>query len=306
MISFLEQQGVSKALIRDLENFRRKHPSDDRQKERIPHIRSWYYGKEVWEMAICALLEGYHVLLSGPKATGKNVLADNLAYAFGRPAWTISLHVNTDSASLIGTDTFRNNQVEFRNGPVSECALQGGFGIFDEINMAKNEAMAVLYSALDHRRILDVPGYDKITLHNATRFIATMNHGYVGTRELNEALVSRFLVIEMPLLTERNLKQILHAEFPEMNEDGLHRFSTLFLDLQLKSIHSELSTKSVDLRGLIGALHCIERGLSVRASLAMGLINKSMDPFEQELVNEVITLNISSDAGRSTLFGRNG
>ena len=36
-------------------------------------------------MAIAALLKGENLLLAGPKATGKNVLAENLAYLFGRP-----------------------------------------------------------------------------------------------------------------------------------------------------------------------------------------------------------------------------
>lgn len=42
-----------------------------------------------------------------------------------------------------------------------ECAEKGGFGIFDEINMAKNEALSVLHSALDHRRIIDISGYER-------------------------------------------------------------------------------------------------------------------------------------------------
>ena len=40
--------------------------------------------------------------------------------------------------------------------------------------MAKSEAMAVLHATLDFRRTIDVPGYDRIDLHPATRFIATM------------------------------------------------------------------------------------------------------------------------------------
>ena len=45
-----------------------------------------------------------------------------------------------------------------RKGPVYLCAQNGGFGIFDEINMAKNDAVSVLHAALDDRRIIDVPG----------------------------------------------------------------------------------------------------------------------------------------------------
>ena len=83
----------------------------------------------------------------------------------------------------------------FRPGPVSCCGVSGGFGILDEINMARNEALAVLHSILDFRRAIDVPGYNRIRLREETRFIATMNYGYAGTRELNEALASRFVVI---------------------------------------------------------------------------------------------------------------
>ena len=100
---------------------------------------------------------------------------------------------------MIGTDTFVNNEVQLRKGSIYQCAQYGGFGILDEINMAKNDAVSVLHATLDYRRSIDVPGYDKIDLHPAARFIGTMNYGYAGTKELNEALVSRFLVIDMLL-----------------------------------------------------------------------------------------------------------
>ena len=46
-------------------------------------------GKRSGEAAIAALLCGENLLLAGSKATGKNVLAENLAQAFGRPAWDV-------------------------------------------------------------------------------------------------------------------------------------------------------------------------------------------------------------------------
>ena len=67
--------------------------------------------------------------------------------------------------------------------------------------MAKNEAISVLHATLDHRRVIDIPGYDKIKLDDKTRFIATMNYGYVGTREINEALASRFMAVSYTHLT---------------------------------------------------------------------------------------------------------
>lgn len=122
-------------------------------------------GKRFWKWQCLPFLAGKICCCAGDKATGKNILAENLAWLFGRPVYNISFHVNTDSSSLIGTDTFVNNEVCLRKGPVYQCAISGGFGILDEINMAKNDAVSVLHSALDYRRVIDVPGYDRIELH---------------------------------------------------------------------------------------------------------------------------------------------
>ena len=163
------EQGVSEGLLKDIAAFRERYAVDAVATDRVmrPEIR--FYGKEIFEMAATALLQGENILLSGTKATGKNVLAENLAWVFGRPAYNISFNINTDSTTLIGTDTFRNNEVCLRRGPVYDCAVYGGFGIFDEINMAKNDAVSVLHAALDYRRMIDVPGYEKIQLHDAAQ-----------------------------------------------------------------------------------------------------------------------------------------
>ena len=302
MIEFLKAHGVDSGLIDDLVYFRNFYKYEKQYESRVPIPRFHYFGKEVWNMAIAAILEGEHILISGPKATGKNVLADNLAYAFNRPSWTVSFNVNTDSSTLIGTDTFIDNRVDLRKGAVYECAVNGGFGIFDEINMAKNDAVAVLHSALDHRRIIDVPGYDKIYLGEATRFIGTMNYGYAGTRELNEALVSRFMVIDIPAMSYTKLRKILSSEFDDLAEDYLEQFTQLFLDLQLKSQNSEISTKSVDLRGLMAALRTIKRGLSPHLAVRMGVLGKTFDEFEKEIVLDVINLRIPENIKNEDVF----
>ena len=243
-------------------------------------------------MAIVGLLQGENILLSGSKATGKNILAENLAYLFGRPVYNISFHVNTDSSALIGTDTFQDNEVKLRKGPVYQCASYGGFGILDEINMAKNDAVSVLHATLDYRKVIDVPGYDKIELHPAARFIGTMNYGYAGTKELNEALVSRFLVINMPPLTEELLAQILKTSFPEIKPAALEQFSGLFLDLQLKAQNSEISTKPLDLRGLLAAVKVMKGGVSPQMAIAMGITNKCFDIFEREMIEDIVMTRI--------------
>ena len=182
MLEFLESEHINPDLLRGLEAYRKEFPTPAELQARVPIPHFHYYGKDVWEEAIAALLCGQNLLLAGPKATGKNVLAENLAAVFGRPMWNVSFHINMDATGMLGTDTFKNGEVEFRPGPVYQCAVKGGFGVFDEINMARNEAMAVLHSLLDFRHTVDIPGYDLLHADKACRFIATMNYGYSGTR----------------------------------------------------------------------------------------------------------------------------
>ncbi len=302
MLNFLRKEGINENLINEIEKYKNFYNVKSNLEYRIPTPKYNYYGNEVWEQAITALICGENLLLVGSKATGKNVLAENLSAAFGRPKWDISFHVNTDATSLIGTDTFENGQVVFRNGPIYECAKWGGFGVLDEINMAKNDSVAVLHATLDYRRIIDVPGYDKITIDDASRFIATMNYGYAGTRELNEALTSRFMVINMPNISSKNLTKLLQKEFPKLREGYVEQFAGLFKDLQLKSENSEISTKSVDLRGLLASINLMNKGLSPIKALQMGIANKSFDDFERTLVEDVIRLRISDNLGKDEIF----
>lgn len=301
MLQFLREEGVGEHIIAGIEAFRARYPAET-EEVRLHAPRYCYYGKTVWEAAATALICGENLLLVGPKATGKNVLAENLCAAFGRPAWDISFYINTDAASLIGTDTFRDGAVEFRPGPICQCAQKGGFGVLDEINMAKNESLAVLHATLDFRRVIDVPGYDRIRLNDATRFIATMNYGYAGTRELNEALASRFVVIAMPPISEADLRKLLCREFPRLREEWVGQFAALFQDLRNKSESGEISSKALDLRGLTASIRLIENGLGTQEALRMGVINKVFDPFEQRLVEDVVSARIARNLERSVLF----
>lgn len=288
----LREQDIRESLIKDIEYFRKEYDVKDELKERVTKSPAFFIGKDILEMCITGILEEENILLSGPKATGKNLLSDNLSEIFGRPQWNTSFHINTDSASLIGTDTFIDNEVKLRRGSVYECAVNGGFGIFDEINMAKNDAIVVLHSALDYRRVIDVPGYERINLHPATRFIGTMNYEYAGTKELNEALVSRFLVIDMPAVDEEKLKMILKREFPSVDDEKLYQFIGIFLDLQLKAENGEISTKAIDLRVMIGALKTIKRGLKPTLAINMGITGKTFDIYEKEMVSDIIRTRI--------------
>lgn len=294
MLTFLQEQGIAPCLIDSLEAYKAAYPWSNQDRPLLaPGFQ--YYGKEIWEQALGALLAGENLLLVGAKATGKNVLAENLAYCFGRGDWNVSFHVNMDAAMMLGSDTFRDGQVQFRPGPVYECASQGGFCILDEINMARNEALAALHSMLDFRRILDIPGYGRLKMHPATRFIATMNYGYAGTRELNEALASRFAVIALPPANEHMLANLLEKQYGHLSDKIRSSVIALFMDLQLKYQRGEISSKAVDLRGLLGALGIYQQGLGLRSALQMGLVNKVFNEDERQIIQDLLDLRIGKD-----------
>lgn len=271
-----------------IDEFKEKYPVVEKLKTRIPNPRFLYMGNDILDKAIAAILAGKNILLVGDKSTGKNVLAENLAYLFGRPMWNISFHVSVDSGSLIGDDTLKNGNVIFREGPISLASLYGGFAVLDEINMAKNEAMAVLHSVLDYRRKIDIPGYDLIDVHPATRFIATMNYGYEGTRDLNEALLSRFVVIKMPQIADSDLKYLIKSQDQELNSEIIDQIEKFFKDLKEKSKAHEISESAPDLRGIFDAIDLTKEGLEFKDALNLCLVNKIFDDYESDLIEDLI------------------
>ena len=119
-MEFLEQEHISPALLDGVRAYRAQYPAEPALQGRIPQPRYHYYGKEVWEAAIAALLCGENLLLAGSKATGKNVLAENLAQAFGRPAWDVSFHVSVSPRPPPRSSTPTADGASA--GPVRSCA----------------------------------------------------------------------------------------------------------------------------------------------------------------------------------------
>ena len=129
-----------------------------------------------------------------------------------------------------------------------------------------------------------------------------MNYGYAGTKELNEALVSRFLVIDMPALTEENLHRVIRHDYPDIRDEALDAFAGLFLDLQVKAANSEISTKAMDLRGLLAALGAVRVGLRPWQAVQMGITNKAFDIFEREIVSDMVMTRIPEEWTKEQVF----
>mgnify|MGYP006906686296 CR=1 FL=1 len=210
--------------------------------------------------------------------------------------------MNMDAASLIGMDTFVDGAVTFRPGPVYRCAQCGGFGVLDEINMAKKRG------AGRPARGAGFPPRHRcagLRAHPAGRGDPLHRHHELwlrGTRELNEALTSRFAVIQMPTITEENLEKLLRAQFADLTDKYVHQFALLFLDLQKKCDSAEISTKALDLRGMLDALRLMRRGVAAGPALDMGITNKAFDSYEQGLIRDVIAARIPASLTAEKLF----
>ena len=112
VFDIIEHLQIRLELKESILEFRKQYPVEPQFQSRIPVPSNIYYGTDIWEKAVTALLCGKNILLVGHKATGKKLfLRKNLAAAFARPRWDVSFHVNMDAASLIGMDTFKKQEV---------------------------------------------------------------------------------------------------------------------------------------------------------------------------------------------------
>lgn len=156
-LDFLRSEGVEESLIKDLEAYRGKFPVTEADKDRVPMPHFPFFGKEVWEDALVPSYVG-RICSCRPKPARQNVLLKS-GQVFSRPMWNISFHINMDASAMLGTDTFKNGEVQFR--PVrSMNALRGAASAFltKSIWPATKPWQYFIPSSTTARRI-DIPGY---------------------------------------------------------------------------------------------------------------------------------------------------
>lgn len=151
-----------------------------------------------------------HTILSGPTGTGKTTAYQFVAELLGWNFVRIQIDPKTEGASLIGeylpagTGDFR-----WTDGPLTEAVRMSNehptIVVFDELSRIGNVAeLARTYSLLDDGRVLTLPERrhelgDTEVIHAGQLYIgATMNPAddenadYIGVRDLDPALMSRF------------------------------------------------------------------------------------------------------------------
>ena len=90
--------------------------------------------------------------------------------------------------------------------------------------------------------------------------------------------------------------------FPRARKEAVEQFAGVFLDLQLKALNSEISTKALDLRGLLGAMKIVEAGPFSKESRSDGVVNKTFDIFEKEIVEDAVRTRIPEEWTRRDVY----
>ena len=169
--------------------------------------------------AICnAITSGdiLSLLLHGPAGTGKTMSCKLICQAIHLPIMeTINCTENLDEF-VLGKYIPQEDQIVFKESYVTKAVRHGGAVVFEEINFAKPQYLAFLNSLLDDNGFVRLDNGEMVKRHPNFRFFATMNMGYFGTKELNQALYNRFsAIVEIAALSDEAIARMLTARVPE-------------------------------------------------------------------------------------------
>lgn len=239
-------------------------------------------------LRICyaAFLNGYHLLCSGDKGTGKNCLISTWAWILQRPLFSNSVNRETDKLDMLGSKTI-DSEVDPTTGKVMdkivyqpEVMLEamecGGIINIDEINFADPGITGLLHSIADDRREIQVPGYQMVSADENFFIMATMNIDYQGTNELNEALADRFIDICFPPNT--SIASILNTNCPKSPQSEVQICDNIYKQMYntVQSRDSSLDSNCLTVRGFIQALN-MSAVLGLKQALKICVADKIKD-----------------------------
>lgn len=165
---------------------------------------------------------GMPVILVGPAATGKTTAVRQLAEECGATLYVQQAYRTLQVEDIRGTRGLKDGSTQFEPGTLTKSLLDDhGFYFLDELNMADAGILSLLNNLLDGSGEITIPETgDKIVRKNTWRFAAAINSGYVGTQELNQALVSRCVLIECEEFPPNVESEILRRSLPSLGDNA--------------------------------------------------------------------------------------
>jgi len=174
-----------------------------------------------WKYLVRSAVRGKNIMMVGPAGCGKTEAAKALPVATNRPFFYFNLGATQDPrATLIGNTHFKNNETTFDDSAfVKAIQTKNAVILMDELSRAHPEAWNILMTVLDegqrYLRVDEDINAPTIKVAEGVSFIATANIGteYTSTRVLDRALMDRFEIIEVDILSKEKEENLLTKRF---------------------------------------------------------------------------------------------
>ena len=179
-----------------------------------------------WKYLVRSAVRGKNIMMTGPAGCGKTMAAKALVNALDRPDYYFNLGATQDPrGTLIGNTHFEEGKGTYFSESLFVKAIQtpNAVILLDELSRAHPDAWNILMTVLDYgQRYLRLDEQDNqatIKVADNVTFIATANIGneYTSTRQLDKALMDRFTIVEMDLLSEDEESELLNYMFPNVD-----------------------------------------------------------------------------------------
>ena len=179
-----------------------------------------------WKYLVRSGVRGKNIMMTGPAGCGKTMAAKALVNSLDRPDFYFNLGATQDPrATLIGNVHFEKKSGTYFSESQFVKAIQtpNAVILLDELSRAHPDAWNILMTVLDYGqrylRLDEKNDSETIKVADGVTFVATANIGneYTSTRVMDKALMDRFTIVEMDVLSEEDENSLLNYMFPHVD-----------------------------------------------------------------------------------------